>query len=522
MSGVRSPVERMAASLEIRRERVARAIADVLIVNGSLAAALILRFLWLVYVELPRAGTTLAAESVNLYVDGFWTSCIPLTVIIVLAYWSSGIYTRTMFYRGRYKAVAVVQATLLAYLLFGFGTYFFFKKLNMPRGALALACAINIALALAARLWATIWSGVVRRERQQVDVDKEVRDILVIGGAGYIGSALLPKLLSAGYNVRLLDMLLFGRQPIEAFSDHPRLEIIEADFRQIDAVVRAVRDVDAVVHLGGLVGDPACALDEELTIDINLSATRMIAEVAKGAGVGRFVFASSCSVYGASDEMLDEHSALNPVSLYARSKIASERVLLGIADSRFAPTILRFGTIYGMSGRTRFDLVVNLLTAKAVLDGEITVFGSDQWRPFLHVDDAAEAVVAVLKARRELVAAQVFNVGSEEQNSTLGDMARVIQRLVPEARLVETVPAEDRRNYRVRFDKIARHLGFETRWSLEEGVRQVIEAIRTRAVSDYREARYSNVAFLSEVSATTTMRRVKDWERSLIEQTNPE
>ncbi|HKR65206.1 MAG TPA: NAD-dependent epimerase/dehydratase [Thermoanaerobaculia bacterium] len=506
----------------MRVERVARVAVDLLIVNVSLAVALVLRFLALVYIELPRMGMTLTRETVLLYVDGFWTGCLPLTIITIAAYWLSGFYTRTMFYRGRYKAIAIAQATLLSYLIYGFGTYYFFKALNMPRGALALACGINIALALAARLWATLWRIVLRRERSRIDVEAEIKDVLVIGGAGYIGSALVPKLLQEGYRVKLLDMLLFGRDPIAAFLEHPRLEILEADFRQIDTVVQAVRDVDAVVHLGGLVGDPACALDEELTIDINLSATRMIAEVAKGAGVGRFVFASSCSVYGASDEELDERSALNPVSLYARSKIASEKVLLAIADERFSPAILRFGTIYGLSGRTRFDLVVNLLTAKAVLDGEITVFGGDQWRPFLHVDDAARSIVAVLKARREVVSGEIFNVGSNAQNCTLHDVAELIHTMVPQARIIDTPASDDRRNYRVRFSKIEKRLGFAPKWTLAEGIQQVIEAIRSHAVSDYRDPRYSNVAFLSERAATAAMRRVRDWERSLIEPAHPE
>ncbi len=226
----------------------------------------------------------------------------------------------------------------------------------------------------------------------------DTKHVLVIGGGGYIGSALLPKLLDSGYHVRLLDLLLFGTEPIADVLDHPNLEIVQADFRQVDEVVAAVRGMDTLIHLGAIVGDPACALDEELTIEVNLMATRMIAEVAKGSGVKRFIFASTCSVYGASDEILDERSALNPVSLYARSKIASEKVLRKMADDRFAPVILRFGTIYGLSGRTRFDLVVNLLAAKALIDKQITVFDGDQWRPFVHVDDAAQAVFKVLEA----------------------------------------------------------------------------------------------------------------------------
>ena len=184
--------------------------------------------------------------------------------------------------------------------------------------------------------------------------------MLVIGGGGYIGSALLPKLLDSGYHVRLLDLLIFGDEPIQKILNHPRLEVRRGDFRHVEQVADALQGVDSVVHLGAIVGDPACNLDEELTIEVNLTATRMIAELAKASGVERLVFASTCSVYGATEEMLDERSIVKPISLYGHTKLASERVLLAMANDRFQPTILRFSTIYGLSGRTRFDLVVNL------------------------------------------------------------------------------------------------------------------------------------------------------------------
>jgi nucleoside-diphosphate-sugar epimerase len=196
-----------------------------------------------------------------------------------------------------------------------------------------------------------------------------------------------PKLLADGYRVRGADLFLYGTNPIASVLDHPELQIVRADFRRVDALVAGMQGVDHLVHLGGIVGDPACAIDEDLTIDVNLAATRLIGEVAKGNGIKHFVFASTCSVYGAADDLLTENSALNPLSLYARSKVASEKLLLEMADDRFTPIIVRFGTIHGLSGRTRFDLVVNLLSAKAVFEDCITVFGGDQWRPFLHVDE---------------------------------------------------------------------------------------------------------------------------------------
>lgn len=324
------------------------------------------------------------------------------------------------------------------------------------------------------------------------------RNVLIIGGAGYIGSALVPQLLERGYHVRVLDALIYGREPIAAYMSHPRFELIEGDFRQIHHVVQAMQGIDTVIHLGALVGDPACALDEDLTIEINLMATKMIAEVAKGYGVSRFIFASTCSVYGASDDVLDESSPLNPVSLYARTKIASEKVLLKMADASFAPTILRFGTVYGFSGRTRFDLVVNTLTAKAVVEKLITVYGGDQWRPFIHVHDVAKAVLITAESSSTRTRGRIFNVGSDAQNYTLMQAAEIVNKVVPDATVKDFGQNADRRNYRVSFRSIQEELGFQPSWTLEDGVRQVAEALRSGKVADYKSPIYSNVAFLTD------------------------
>jgi dTDP-4-dehydrorhamnose reductase len=205
--------------------------------------------------------------------------------------------------------------------------------------------------------------------------------VLVIGGAGYIGSALVEELLNLGLDVSVMDAMHFGEETLSRIAEHPNLTLIREDFRHIEALTRAVSGVGSVIHLGGLVGDPACAVDSELTVDVNVTATKVIGEIAKARGVRRFIFASSCSVYGASDEIVDEASRFNPQSLYGRSKVASEAVLGALNSPDFAVTCLRFATIYGISGRTRFDLVVNLLCAKAVRDRKITVYGADQWRP---------------------------------------------------------------------------------------------------------------------------------------------
>jgi nucleoside-diphosphate-sugar epimerase len=345
----------------------------------------------------------------------------------------------------------------------------------------------------------------------------------VIGGGGYIGSALLPKLLARGHRVRLLDRMFYGYEPIREILNHPNLEIRQGDFRRIDKLVECMSNVDAVIHLGAIVGDPACALDQDLTIEVNLIATRTIAEVAKGYGIRRFIFASTCSVYGASaeNELLTETSSLNPVSLYAITKLASEKVLMDMANDAFSPTCLRFSTIYGLSGRTRFDLVVNLLTAKALIDRQITVQGGDQWRPFLHVDDAALAVLHTLESPLPKVHKEVFNVGSDEQNQTIQQVGELIHSKVPGSELVNLGSGGDRRDYRADFRKIREQLGFIPRWTITEGIDQVIDVIKSGAVKDYRAAKYSNVKFLSEEqNPVSLVHRESTWAYDLVQETS--
>jgi nucleoside-diphosphate-sugar epimerase len=237
--------------------------------------------------------------------------------------------------------------------------------------------------------------------------------------------------------------------------------------------------------------------------------------VAKGNGIKHFVFASTCSVYGASDQILTESSALNPLSLYARSKSASEQVLLEMANDRFTPIIDRFGTIYGLSGRTRFDLVVNLLAAKAVFDGRITVRGGDQWRPFLHVDDAAQAVAQLLCLPPGR-GAEVFNVGSNTENYTIAQVGEIVKRIVPEAELVVETADRDQRNYRVSSSKIRMMIGFRPHWTVEDGVRQVVDAIRSGKISDYRDAHYSNEKYLNEINGNGLDRPQIQWAYDLL------
>jgi nucleoside-diphosphate-sugar epimerase len=334
--------------------------------------------------------------------------------------------------------------------------------------------------------------------------------VLVIGGAGFLGSVLVRTLLARGDAVTVMDPLMYGDDGIRELYGDPRFEVLRADARDGAAVAEACRGMTGVVHLGGLVGDPACEMDRALTLEVNLDATRSTAEAAMGAGVRRFVFASTCAVYGAGGgELLTEDSPLRPVSLYAETKARSERVLLDMAGPSFEPVVLRFGTFYGASARPRFDLVVNLLVARAMQEGVITVRGGRQWRPFVHVRDGADAIVACLDARPEVVGGRVFNVGADQQNRTLGQVAALIAELIPGVRVVRGPGEPDEPDYRVSFARIRSTLGFVAGRTLADGILEIGRELLMGSIADYREARYSNHGSLANGAADVLRGRLE-------------
>jgi nucleoside-diphosphate-sugar epimerase len=418
------------------------------------------------------------------------------SVLAFIAYAGAGLYTHARCYTLPTKIGRIVCVNLVLLLIAVIALPLIGPPALVPISMLLIIFAGSTLLQSLARVISdALRSDYPTRAGEHGGAARD-KKVLVIGGAGYVGSALVERLLNLGLQVSVLDAMHFGEEALSRVGGRPNLTLIREDFRHIEVLTRAMSGVGSVVHLGGLVGDPACALDPELTVDVNVTATKLVGEIAKAQGVRRFVFASSCSVYGACDEIVDEDSRFNPQSLYARSKVASE-VVLGTLNCRdFAVTCLRFATIYGFSGRTRFDLVVNLLCAKAVREGVITVYGADQWRPFVHVDDVARAIVMTLQAPIEAVAGEAFNVGSDTQNYTLGDMAELINRQVPDAKIVSDATCVDRRNYRVRFGKIRARLGFEPAWTLDRGIAQVVALVRSNRVGHHSLPTYSNVLYL--------------------------
>ncbi len=319
--------------------------------------------------------------------------------------------------------------------------------------------------------------------------------ILVTGGAGYIGSHLTRFLLEKGYRVHLLDNFTYGWKGIEEIRDHPELVIFEGDICNIRDVVKAVKGTKAVIALAAIVGDPAAALDEDETNSTNFESTKVMLEACEHYNVERLVFASSCSVYGAnSDIQLNEGSWLNPVSLYAKTRILSEQVLLGNSRN-VAPTILRLSTVFGLSRRMRFDLVINILTAKAVREGQIQIFGGSQWRPLIHVQDVARAFMMAAEAPIELVRGEIFNVGGNHLNFRIEELGEIVKKIMPET-VTDIKPEDpDRRDYRVNFDKIKSMLNFEPQHDIEFGVREIQQFLNTTDI-DLTDDIYYNVKYL--------------------------
>jgi nucleoside-diphosphate-sugar epimerase len=320
--------------------------------------------------------------------------------------------------------------------------------------------------------------------------------VIITGGAGYLGSVLTALLLAEGHQVRVLDSLAHGGESLLGAWCHPGFEFVRGDIRDRATVTDAVSGRDAVVHLAAIVGDPACARNPDMARAVNLDASLQLIEESKQAGVARFVFASTCSNYGRmkdADRYVDEESELSPVSLYAETKVAVELALLKSRDNNgWSPTPLRFATIYGVSPRMRFDLTVNEFTMEMLTRKHLKVFGEQFWRPYVHVRDAARGIAMVLQSPTAKVAGRVFNVGATDQNFQKQQLVQLIQPYAPDA-VVEFVPkAEDPRDYRVSFSRIAGELGFETSRSVPQGIAEVARLVSERIIGEFDHRRYRN------------------------------
>lgn len=331
------------------------------------------------------------------------------------------------------------------------------------------------------------------------------RHIFVTGGAGYIGSLLTSELLRQNYRVTLLDSLLFGGESILPFLSHPNFHFIKADVTEPRAVRDAVKKdwgkPDAVIHLAGIVGFPACqAVGKQVAWKYNVDATKLVFEQSADLGVERFVFASTYSNYGLSEDgkPVTEETPLNPQSLYAETKIAGEEYLLSQKDAVCAPLIFRFATLYGLSPRTRFDLIVNQFVLEAFTKRQLIIYQRGYSRSFVHIRDVVRGIIMGLEAEQSKIRGQVFNLGTDNGNYSKNDIVGYVLKRMPETvvEYKDLTFGGDMRDISVSFEKIKRVLGFETVFTIDDGVREVLYALKSGLIRNPTDDRYRNAQFI--------------------------
>ena len=322
--------------------------------------------------------------------------------------------------------------------------------------------------------------------------------VTVTGGAGYIGGWAARELLAAGHEVRVLDVLLHpDQEEVASDLEHFGVRLVRGDIRDSEARRDAFAGADTVVHLAAIVGDPACAKDPELSAEVNVEGSRSVVSDARELGVGRLIFASTCSNYGRMADPtvpIDEEGQLAPVSLYAEQKVGIERALLDGDFGDLKPTCLRFATVYGAAPRMRFDLTVNEFTRDLWAARTLEVFGEKFWRPYVHVRDAARGIALVLDTPDEKVAGKVFNVGHSDENYRKLDLVEIITEQLGRGDVSFVSRDEDPRDYKVSFEKVKDQLGFEPKMRVPDGIAEIIEALEAQRFGDPFQPRFSNIS----------------------------
>ena len=317
-------------------------------------------------------------------------------------------------------------------------------------------------------------------------------NILVTGGAGYVGSVLVPKLLKRGHRVTVLDIMWFGNQGLKTVKHHPNLKIVKGDIRDKNILKEALKDIDAVIHLAAVSNDPCGNLDPRLTKEINFEASHQLVKLAKKIGIKRFVYASSSSVYGVKSEpQVTEDLPLTPLTIYSKTKVWAEKAILKENSPDFTTVILRPATVCGYSPRMRLDLVVNILASHAIMNRKIIVFGGEQKRPNIHIDDMTDAYIAMLNFPKAKISGEIFNVGFE--NHPVKKLAKMVKDVVGQDVIIETQPSDDPRSYHISSEKLTRLTGFAPKKTIKDAIKDLKAASAAGKIPDWQNINYYNV-----------------------------
>lgn len=329
---------------------------------------------------------------------------------------------------------------------------------------------------------------------------KRFESVMVIGGGGYVGAVLVPKLLERGYRVKVYDLFIYGEAVFDAVKDNPRLKLVKGDVRDIKLLEKELERVEAIIHLACISNDPSFELDPELGKSINFDCFEPLVKLAKDRGVKRFIYASSSSVYGIKEEEdVTEEMELEPLTDYSKFKAMCEEVLLKYADKDFVGLILRPATVCGYSPRQRMDLIVNILTNHAVNRRRITVDGGSQKRPNIHIQDVTDLYVKSLEYDDNQINKKIFNAGYE--NYPVSDLAEKVKDVIGSDVEIVVKPTNDLRSYHISSEKIKNELGFIPEHNIEDAVRELKDAIESGLLSDpMNNPMYFNIKRMKEIN----------------------
>tara|TARA_Y100000590_G_scaffold221572_1_gene250761 strand:- start:3980 stop:5005 length:1026 start_codon:yes stop_codon:yes gene_type:complete len=327
------------------------------------------------------------------------------------------------------------------------------------------------------------------------------KSIVVTGGAGYVGSVLVDRLVNEKFNVKVIDSLVFGNDGISHLIDNNSIEFFNVDIRETKKISEIIENSDCLIHLAAIVGEPLCKKIPDAAKQINEFATKNLVKLSKKHQVKQFIFASTCSNYGSSLEIVNETSPVQPLSLYSECKVNSEKFILEQNSQNFSTSILRFATAHGLSPRMRFDLLVQEFIRDALIDKKISIFGADFWRPLIHVSDMVDACLKIINNNSEKTYGQIFNVGSDKENYTKKQLAEIILEYLPETQIEIVKSKVDPRNYKVSFEKIQNSLKFNTQRTVRDSVIEILDQIKSGGI-DPRDSEFSNMSKMTEKIGT--------------------